>query len=164
MDKVITLSRAADYTTARYQDLVLQLWHKQTTLDGVAALRTAIGKVADESKEGLRLLIVVEPGAAMPPREARGKIADFMTDYRASIRATALAFEGEGFRAASIRAVVTGLNLLTHHPFPYGVFSTIPEALNWTPMAPIAAGTQPMALAKAVRTYRQDRAPLPVAS
>jgi hypothetical protein len=164
MDKVITVSSAADYTTARCQDLVLQLWHKQTTLEGVAALRGAIGSVAEESPQGLRLLIVVEPAASMPPRDARAKIADFMTDYKSSIRATALAFEGVGFRAASIRAVVTGLNLLAHHPFPYGVFSSIPEALNWLPMASSTNGTPAAALAKLVRSYRIERDQLAAAS
>jgi hypothetical protein len=164
MDKVVTLSRSADYTSARYQDLVLQIWHKQTSLEGVAALRAAIAKVANESREGMRLLIVVEREAAMPQRDSRSKIAAFMTDYKGSIRATSLAFEGTGFRAASIRAVVTGLNLLTQHPFPYGVFSSIPEALSWEPMAPLAAGTPSLVLAKLVRSFRLEREQFPVAS
>jgi hypothetical protein len=157
MDNVITLSSSADYTSARYQDLVLQIWHKQTTREGVAALRGAIANVAKDSRDGLRLLVVVEPEAAMPSRESRSDIAAFMTDYKASIRATALAFEGTGFRAASIRAVVTGLNLLAQHPFPYGVFASIAEALAWTPMAPLAAGTPPMGLSKLVRSFREQR-------
>lgn len=164
MDKVSILSSSADYTSARFQDLVLQFWHKDTTLQGVAALRAAVAKVTEESAEGLRILIIVEPSASMPSRESRSEIADFMTHYRESIRSTALAFEGTGFRAASIRAVVTGLNLLAHHPFPYGVFASIPEALGWGPMAPLATGAAPMAVARIVLSFRHERDPLAVAS
>jgi hypothetical protein len=154
VDQLAKLSSSADYTSARYQDLVLQLWHRDTTLDGVAALRAAIGQVARESAEGLRLLIVVEPGASMPPAESRAGIAAFMRDYAKNIRATSLAFEGTGFRAASVRAVVAGLNVLANHPFPYKVFATIGEALWWPPMASRGPGTPPALLAELVERFR----------
>lgn len=154
MDQLTKLSSSADYTSARYHDLVLQLWHRDTTLEGVASLRAAIDKVAAESPQGLRLLVVVEPGASMPPAESRAGIAAFMRDYAKSIRATSLAFEGSGFRAASVRAVVAGLNVVANHPFPYKVFATIGEALWWPPMAPLGIGSSPAVLAELVERFR----------
>jgi hypothetical protein len=162
--KIVSLSSSVDFTSARLNDIVLQIWHKVTTLAGVAALRAAIAKVASESAAGLRLLVVVESRAAMPTRSARENIAAFMTEFKSSIRATSLAFEGEGFRAASVRAVVTGLNMLTHHPFPYGVFPTIEKALAWEPMSPLPGMLTRDFEVGAVKAFRRDLERMAVAS
>jgi hypothetical protein len=162
--KIVSLSSSVDFTSARLNDIVLQIWHKETTLAGVAALRAAIAKVASESAAGLRLLVVVESRAAMPTRSARENIAAFMTEFKSSIRATSLAFEGEGFRAASVRAVVTGLNMLTHHPFPYGVFPTIEKALAWEPMSPLPGMLTRESEVGAVKAFRRDLERMAVAS
>lgn len=159
MERFTVLSKTADYTSSRYQDLVLQLWHRDTTLEGVAALRAVIGRVASDSPQGLRLLVVVEPHASMPSSEARAGIAAIMRERSGSIRATSLAFEGIGFRAASVRAVVAGLNVLAHHPFPYKVFATVPEALAWDAMAPTGSGAPPQVLAELIQSLRASAMP-----
>jgi hypothetical protein len=163
-NKIVSLSHSGDFTSARLNDIVLQIWHKETTMAGVASLRAAIAKVASESAAGLRLLVVVEAGAAMPPRNARASIAAFMTEFKSSIRATGLAFEGEGFRAASVRAVVTGLNMLTQHPFPYAVFRTVDQALEWEPMSPLPAMLTRELEVRAVQAFRRQLGRLAVAS
>lgn len=163
MDKIEVLSSTVDFTSARYEDLVLQIWHKDTTLEGVSAFRSCVDGVARDHRERARVLIVVEPRASMPPREARSAIAAVMMDHRENIRASGLAFEGTGFGAASIRAVVTGLNLLTHHPFPYRVFPSIPEALSWAPLAS-SSGIPAMTAARVIRTFRSERSLLCIAS
>jgi hypothetical protein len=162
-DSVVVLSSNADYTSARYQDLLLQIWHKQTTLAGVAAFRHGVSKLAAERREGLRVLVIVEPGASLPPRECRSEIAEVMVGHKRSIRAAGLAFEGTGFGAASIRAVVTGLNLLAQHPFPYRVFSSISEALAWEPMAS-PGGTPAILAARTIRAFRDRGQQLAIAS
>jgi hypothetical protein len=57
---------------------------------------------------------------------------------------------------------VTGLNLLSQHPFPYRVFPSIPAALSWEPMAPPGLSHSPMSASRAIRSMRAER--LPIAS
>jgi hypothetical protein len=97
---------------------------------------------------------VLEAAAKMPSAESRAGLADFMHGYRDRFRASALAFEGTGFRAASIRAVVTGLSALARHSFPHAVFASVPEALAWPPMAPLESGTDAVAMAELLREFR----------
>lgn len=164
MSELIQLSGDGDYTSARYADLVIQIWHQETTLKGVRAFRKCVATISGDTPGGPRVLIVVEPAAALPPRLARNEIAAVMKDYRARIRASALAYEATGFSAASIRAVVTGLNLITHHPFPYRVFPSIPEALSWDPMTRMDAAASSLEAARVIRQYRAQREGLPIAS
>ncbi len=47
------------------------------------------------------------------------------------LRASAVVFEGDGFRSAMGRAVATGLSLVARPKFPFRAHAMIPAAVQW---------------------------------
>jgi hypothetical protein len=116
--------------------LVAQVWTRETTLAGVDELRRAVDeRVAAHRK--IFVLIVTDKTCRPPSWEARDRIAQVMRQHKDTIEACALVFEGTGLAAATIRGVVAGLNMLARHPFPYRVFATLPDALDWCGTFPL---------------------------
>ena len=60
----------------------------------------------------------------MPPAASRNELAATLRGA-SFIKASAVAFEGQGFRAAAVRGVVTGLTALARQPFPHKVFAHV---------------------------------------
>ena len=48
------------------------------------------------------------------------------------IRCSAVVYEGDGFKAATLRAVVTGIAVLSRPIYPHVVFASTISAINWT--------------------------------
>lgn len=122
-------SQTEDYTTAVLGAVVVHIWHGETTLEGVSAMFRAVDAQAAQFGKVYGVNIVHHSRA--PSAEARAAIGEGMFEHRELIGATALVFEGAGFGAAAIRAVVTGLTMAANHPFPYKVFSKSQDALVW---------------------------------
>ena len=64
-------------------------------------------------------------GAARKEAEAQAKVG------RETLIALALVVEGEGFIAATARAVISGVQLAVRNPYPSKVFSNVGEAKAW---------------------------------
>lgn len=120
-----------DHAIAVWRDVVVILWKRETTLDGVAATGRGVKAALKGSPEGAALMTIVEAGAAMPPAEARDALARQLAEHGEHIRCSAVVYEGAGFRAAAVRSVVTGLSLLAKQPFPHKVFATVNAASAW---------------------------------
>lgn len=119
-------AQTPDYTTLVAADLVVQIWHDETTLAGVTALAETL------EQSGCQLMLVITcAGARAPTAEARRFLSELMVRRRDQMRACALAYEGRGFAAATIRGIVAGLTLAAGHPFPYKVFAEVGAALAW---------------------------------
>jgi hypothetical protein len=82
-------------------------------------------------KNGIALLTIVEVDAPVPESDVRDSVARFLRDSGWCIRTSAVVHEGAGFRASLVRAVVTGLTLAAHQPFPHKVFAAVPLASAW---------------------------------
>lgn len=130
-------AQTKDYTTAVQGAVVVHIWHGETTLDGVAEMFRAVDAQAALFGKVYGVNIVHHSRA--PSAEARAAIGEGMFNHRHMIGGTALVFEGAGFGAAAIRAVVTGLTMAANHPFPYRVFSNAHDALVW--LHALAGGT-----------------------
>jgi hypothetical protein len=55
-----------------------------------------------------------------------------LKEHGGVIRCSAVVYEGDGFRAATLRAVVTGIALLSRPLYPHVVFASSISAVNWT--------------------------------
>lgn len=160
------ISQSEDSTTASHQDLLFQFWHHETTSEGIVSFERGLRAISKAFSPGVRVVIIVEPSARLPSKLLRNQIAQMMSRSRRKIRVTALVYEGSGFGAASIRAVVTGLNIVSRHPFPYRVFSSVSSALAWSPMKNSTSESASAATdaIKLVQRFRSMRRKLSVAS
>jgi hypothetical protein len=112
-----------DYVLASWQQVFAVVWRKETTLEGVSALRGECRTFATKHPRGIGLLTIVSAGAPMPASPVRQAVADFLAQGGAYITCSAVLMEGTGFRAAAVRSVVTGLTMLAKQAYPHRVCS-----------------------------------------
>ncbi|MET0387426.1 MAG: hypothetical protein ABW321_15765 [Polyangiales bacterium] len=129
------LRQTEDYTTAVSGPLVVQIWHKATTVQGVDSLSLALAGQLKTHKSVFVLHVTMTTQA--PDGAARDRIRQITGDYSERTLASALVFEGMGFGAATVRAVVAGIALVARHPFPYRVFAYVGAALEWFASFPL---------------------------
>jgi hypothetical protein len=131
MTKAELLHLQDDYAMATYRDVFVIIWRHLTTIETCRLFRRELVDFGKKRSKGIALLTIVEERAPMPPTECRQSIAETLRDASDHILASAVVFEGEGFRAAAVRSVVAGLNMLARQKFPHKVFSDISEAGSW---------------------------------
>jgi len=73
----------------------------------------------------------VEPACPMPDAAARELMARDMKRHETFTRDMALVYEGDGFRAAALRSVVAGLQLLSRQVVPLKTVATVEQAAAW---------------------------------
>lgn len=127
----VVVSIGPDHAVATWKGFLIQIWRHGTTLDAAKKVRGAAARLAVEQKGPIATLVVVEPGASLPDRDARAQLAGMVSDQRVRMAGAAMVHEGEGFRAAAVRAVVTGLMTMARNPFPHHVTATVAEACTW---------------------------------
>ena len=149
-----------DYCTAAWRDLFVLIWRHETTLEGIKAGRDALASMGQSHPDGCAMLTIVEPGAPMPPAEARDALSEVLRDAGDIIKVSAVVFEGAGFRAAAVRSVVTGISLVAKQPYPHKVFATVDAAASWLSPSLPEGPTPPQTLVDSVVTLREELASL----
>jgi hypothetical protein len=134
-DVVVTTLRVSsvtlDHAIGSFGSTVLYVSRTSTTLEALHLLRAEMN-VARVVGGALSLFGVVEGAAALPSSEVRDGLADLLRDLgeKGGV-ASALTFEGRGFRASAVRSLTTGVALVARQRFPHRIFSTVPEAASW---------------------------------
>ena len=138
----------ADQALASWRTFFVLIWRNRTTVEGVRRASAELEAFARKHPHGVAMLTIVEADAPMPTTEARTTLGDMLRRAEESLRCSALAFEGDGFRAAAIRSVVTGLALVARPSYPHKVFDSVRSAVEWlAPKAPsVAEETHPVDL------------------
>ena len=116
------------YVLATWQDLVLAVWCGDTTMAGVREGQRVFDDHAAKTPNGVLLLTVVEEQAPMPDGDARAGLGRLLKSGAGRTRRSAVVYEGAGFRAATVRSVVTGITALSKPPFPHRVFALVDQA------------------------------------
>jgi hypothetical protein len=104
-------------------------------------------------------ITLLDAHAPMPPadvREALDAMVPRVSPYYAGVSAI---FEGGGFRAAMIRGILTGFQLLSRNKYPQKVFATPEECAAWAlPLARESgmALDEADAIVEAIRAVREE--------
>lgn len=125
-----TLFVDPDVAIITWRNIYAVVWRNETTLPASEMVHKRCEEFARRHPDGVGMLTVVTANAPMPPAESRERLARFMREGT-YVMASAVAFEGTGFRAAAIRSVVTGLTMLARQPFPHKIFATLEDASGW---------------------------------
>jgi hypothetical protein len=123
------LHAESDFAVGRCGPVFIVVWKVDTTPVGMSRV-AALFRSAD-LPERVGMLTIIDEDATMPSSEARDIGAAFLAKNRGRIVASAVAHEGSGFKAATVRAIVTGLSLLARQPFPHKVFPDAQQAASW---------------------------------
>ena len=146
----------ADHRLALFGPLLISVWLQETRIAALQAMQEVIENSARDAPGGrLGLFVVVEPHATTPSSAVRDELARMRRT--SSIALTALVHEGNGFGAALVRGITTGLNLLEGSKSHTHVFADVTSAARWIETtAPEHGGGRP--LAAAVRELRTSLA------
>ncbi len=118
-----------DFAVGTCGAVFIVVWKVDTT--AVAMRRVAELFRAADIPEHVGMLTIIDENATMPDSNARRHGAEFLARNGDRIVASAVVHEGSGFKAAAVRAVVTGLSLLARQSFPHRVFPAVQPAAKW---------------------------------
>jgi hypothetical protein len=114
-----------------YGPLMFVVWRGETTKHAIEQI-LRIGTDLLKKHPNGAVVGVVEDSAKLPSSEARehsAKVNDQLFDL--GMVAFAGVLPAQGFVAAWVRGVVTGLTLLSRKRYPFRVFQTTREATDW---------------------------------
>jgi len=120
--RTVLVKATPDFALAHFHAVFVVIWRMRTTEDGAHLVRTECERFAQTRPDGIGLITIVEAGTPMPPAPARDAIAQFLRSGSSYIKASAVLFEGNSFRASAVRSVATGLTLIAKQAFPHKFF------------------------------------------
>lgn len=121
----------ADHVFAAWDRVVIVVWRGKTSF---AAVKRGEQVMLDHQRrigEPILLLTVVDVAAPLPPLETRMELVAMLHRANGKILRSVVVFEGEGFRAASVRAVVAGVSLFARPAYPHRVFGRVSSAARF---------------------------------
>lgn len=136
-------------------NLVLLFWRYRTLQEPHRAAMRLVTQTAAKHPKGVGVMQVVELTAVPPDSETR-------KDFAAMLRLPGIAHfcvthEGTGFKAASVRAIVSGVHALCRPAFPHSVHQDLASAARWTAShnRSLGAPSDAEAIEEALRALRR---------
>jgi hypothetical protein len=121
-----------NHIAGTFRSLGVFIWRYETT---PAAVRLGAAMMSDLYErfpgEPFGLLQVVETSASMPDADARAALTDLLKAGSKLLVCSSVTFEGTGFKAAAVRAVVAGLTFAASPGFPHRILATVDQAATW---------------------------------
>jgi hypothetical protein len=121
----------ANHGKATIGNMVLVVWTGTTTAQAYKHLVRLIQQLNAENREGIGILQTVELGAEPPDSTARKEFSGVMQECEHAVKHFSVVHEGSGFKAASVRAIMSGVYLLARPTFPHVVMSSLLDAAAW---------------------------------
>jgi len=118
----------SDHVLALWDRVVILFFRGKTSLGSIRRCEHLIEEHARRRSEQVLLLTIVDMTAPLPALEVRIEIAGALHRLNGKLARSAVVFEGEGFRAASVRAVVAGVSLFARASYPHRIFSRVGAA------------------------------------
>jgi hypothetical protein len=118
-----------DGVVATWRNTCIAVWRLQTRVDALLQMETVLRRQATLYKQ-VAVLQILEPSVKPLDSEQRAALEQVMRSCSA-ITSSAVVYEGSGFQAAAVRAVVAGVAALRRHPFPHQVFADVSAAAEF---------------------------------
>jgi hypothetical protein len=130
-DSGLILCRAnADCSIGFDRGVAVAFWRYHTYAEDVLALEAAVLRAHQACGHRIGLIQIVSATAIVPDQHARAALAGFLRRSNRIVARSALVHEAQGFRAAMIRSIVTGITALSNPGFPHRVYGSLPDALD----------------------------------
>lgn len=144
-----------DHVTAVAFNLVLLVWRRRTLLEAYRAAIQLVTETVVKNPRGVGVMQVVEVDAIPPDSETRKAFGQMM--HLPGIQHFSVTHDGTGFKAASVRAIVSGVNALARPTFAHSVQSSVPDAARWAAAQnrAIGAADDAAAIERALQSLRR---------
>lgn len=116
-----------DHAFGIYRGALLYVWRRRATAESCRVWRRVMYEASRRPRIAPGVVLgIVEATSPPPDLEVRNELVQLVADnVNGYIRAGAVVYEGDGFRAAMVRGVTTGLQLLSRHAYPQTVCSSV---------------------------------------
>lgn len=111
--------------------VVLAVFLGKTTVQTVRRSAQLAAELYATLQEPLLILTVVDEHAIVPPLEVRIELVSCLKRFNGVVDRSAVVFEGEGFRAATVRSIVAGVSLFSRPDYPHRVFASVGAAARF---------------------------------
>jgi hypothetical protein len=112
-------------------DMLLIVWKKETQASAYARLITLVIQMGELHPEGIGLLQVVETSASPPDEAARKAFSQSLGVCDKYVKHHSVVYEGSGFKAASVRAIMMGVYMVRRPKFEHLVANSLLRAAQW---------------------------------
>jgi hypothetical protein len=135
------IDRDDHHVTAAWQNMVFAYWHKETKRGPFLRVCSKLAELAESHKEGVGVCQIVGLLATPPDSETRVEITHLIKDgVDGHLKHYSIVHEGTGFKAASVRAIISASQMIARSKTKVAVFSTIAEAAHWHEGRQLAIG------------------------
>ena len=107
------------------------IWRKKPTRDLFEVQRFELSSTVASNPGNVAFLCVVESKADAPDQDVRDASSAMITLHGKKLAACACVIEGDGFRAAITRTVLSGIALVARNQTPTRFFEGVPAASFW---------------------------------
>jgi hypothetical protein len=120
--------------TAEVGRTCILLWRGVVNESRFRLQRDAIEQVAHRYPGDAAILCIIEPTSEPPPQALREAASALLNQLAPRLRCVAYVIEGTGFRAATIRGVLSGIELVRRSAYPARYFASVADAAVWITM------------------------------
>jgi len=153
-----------DHAKAIAFNMLFVVWRKRTLAAVYRRSMAIAAELAVQFPEGVGVCQTVEVDTTPPDGDARRAFVEFMKVD--TVKHFSVIHDGTGFKAASVRAIMSSVHMLGRPKFRLAVHSSVPAAAAWHAVEQVAIGRRetPEMIERVVRGLRQlhhDRYPDP---
>lgn len=142
-----------DHIFAFWERVMVAVFDGTTSQTAVRRCEELFDKHFQRLRTPMFLLTIVDVPAPLPALEVRMELVASLHRANGKLARSAVVYEGEGFRAASVRAVVAGIAMFSRPTYPHRVFAQVSAAAQFLAGGPDVAPA-PQHLVRAVQLVR----------
>ena len=150
-----------EHATMSYGAVFFQVWAGACTLPAADGIDHALGALARRFPDGIALVGLSRPGVSVvPPSDVRERLAAMFERHASGVRCIATVIAGEGFIAATKRAVIATIAMVARQAIPLQIFEEPASSCRWVferlaglPGCPTSAGALHEALVEIEQRY-----------
>jgi hypothetical protein len=120
-----------DVVLAAWERVLLAVFIGKTTVQAVRRSAQVVTELYAAQQRPVLVLTVVEEHAIMPSLDVRMELVACLKRFNGLVERSAVVFEGEGFRAATVRSIVAGVSLFSRPDYPHRVFASVGAAARF---------------------------------
>lgn len=122
-----------DHVVALYSGVLFMVIQDDPRPDVLEHQQRWLRKLKADSPDGSGYIVVLRSDVPAPKESARTNIRRVLVEFGSVVNAGAIVVEGTGFVAATLRSVLSLINLASRPTYPLKVFSSVSEASYWLP-------------------------------
>ncbi len=130
-DELRVIEVDEDHVMGTWAEFLIMVWRVKTLLPAVQRAKLVMRELAKAHPNGIASLAIVEQTALPPEQDVRRELSALLSGGAGHVKSSSVVHEGTGFKAATVRGVVTALSMFGKLPFPHVIHATVSESAEW---------------------------------